>query len=500
MIYCRRSVGYRSRAMTRASNLVFALACAASAAACVEYGTPLTAQELEEQPGVGAGEPLSPDLTYPLQAPPAPQSAPEAPALPPASTDGAAPSLPEPEAMAPAAMAPPPVLAPDPATLPLLGSPERPQIDPALAAAMGVLEYLAQAGSLVTGLTRDDWDPTAGAGDVASFVADYVVASSGGTHATVQAAVSAAVEAGGSQRRFIEVSAGSHREVVCVPSGAPPITLYGTSADATQTRIVFDNNAGRPKEAGSPANPCNPNLNGTTFGTSGSATLAVMASDFAALNLSVINDTDEDDAQGSVQAVALLVQGDRTIFDNVRVLGNQGTLLAKSSSVDLVSRSYFRNCFIEGDTEFILGRGTLVLDGCTIHSLSERVDDGTVLAASTDARNPFGFLLSGVTFSADEDAGESSMRLGRAWDENQDDLASYRAAVPSGVFPNGQILVRNSTLGAHIELEQPWRNASSTSRPYASSPGDLPANRLFEFANVGPGSAVSADGALTSAP
>lgn len=488
MIYGGLVVGYRSLAMMRASYLFVGLACATGSAACVEYGTPLTVQEAGAQPGVAYAEPHSPELAYPLQAPPVPPAAAQAPPDSPPSTGQAQPGAVPGESMAPEP--PPPAPAPDPSTLPLLGSLERPQLDPAVAATMGVLEYLAQAGSLVTGLTRDDWDPTAGAGDAASFVADYVVASSGGTHGTVQAAITAAVDAGGSQRRFIEVAAGSHREVVCVPSGAPPITLYGTNTDATQTRIVFDNNAGKPKAAGSSANPCNPNLNGTTFGTSGSATLAVMARDFTAVNLSVINDTDEDDADGSVQAVALLVQGDRTLFDNVRVLGNQGTLLAKSSSVDSVARSYFRGCFIEGDSEFILGRGTLVLDGCTIHSLSERVDDGTVLAASTDARNRFGFLLTGVTFSADEDADESSMRLGRAWDENQDDLDSYSAAVPSGVYPNGQVLVRNSSLGAHIELEQPWRNASSSNRPYASRPGELPANRLFEFANVGPGSAL----------
>jgi pectinesterase len=163
-------------------------------------------------------------------------------------------------------------------------------------------------------------------------------------------------------------------------------------------------------------------------------------------------------------------------------------LLAKSPSVDTVARSYFRRCYIEGDSEFILGRGTLVLDGCTIHSLTDRVGDGTVLAASTDARNPYGFLINAATFSADDGA-DASSRLGRAWDENQGDLASYRAAVPSGVYPNGQVLVRNSTLGAHIETSEPWRSASSSNRPYASAPGELPANRLFEFGNVGPGSA-----------
>ncbi len=489
VMYERARVSYRSPAMCRTSRFLLALACAGGPAACVEYGTPITVEDT-------AAEPALPGSLPALQPLPPPSESPPVPLEPAAAEPGMAMTEPSVTAMEPmaAAMEPPPPAAPDPSTLPLLGSALRPQLAPARAATMGVLEYLAQAGNLLEGLTRDDWDPTGGAGDASSFVADYVV-SSGGTHDTVQAAITAAVEAGGSERRFIEVSAGSHREVLCVPSGAPPITLYGTSTDATQTRIVFDNNAGKPKAAGSSANPCNPNLNGTTFGTSGSATVAVMAADFVALNLSIINDTDEDEAEGSVQAVALLVQGDRTVFDNVRVLGNQGTLLAKSSSVDNVARSYFRNCFIEGDTEFILGRGTLVLDGCTIHSLSERVDNGSVLAASTDARNPFGFLVTGATFSADDEAGESSMRLGRAWDENQDDLDSYRAALPSGVYPNGQVLVRNSTLGEHIELEEPWRSASSTNRPYASSAGELPANRLFEFSNTGPGAAPAATAA-----
>jgi pectinesterase len=453
----------------------------------VSYGEPLSAVQSGDGPADNAQpQPLVPASPM-ILAEPAPADVGEVPAEPPLATAGEVPSTAPTAPSEPVVEPPPPAPLPDPSLLPLLGSVTRPQIDPALAATLGVLEYLAYAGNLATGLTRDDWDPTAGGGDSASFIADYVVASTGGSHTTVQAAITAAVAAGGTERRFIEVAAGSYREVVCVPAGAPPITLYGTSPNAAQTRILFDNNAGKAKAAGTSANPCNPNAAATTFGTSGSATVAVMASDFIALNLTLGNDTDEDEADGSVQAVALLVQGDRVLFDNVRVLGNQGTLLAKSPNVDTVARSFFRRCYIEGDSEFILGRGTLVLDGCTIHSLTDRIDDGTVLAASTDARNPHGFLINAATFSADADA--SSLRLGRAWDENQDDVASYSAAVPSGVYPNGQVLVRNSTLGAHIESSEPWRSASSSNRPYASAPGELPANRLYEFGNLGPGSA-----------
>jgi pectinesterase len=376
---------------------------------------------------------------------------------------------------------------PDPGTL--LGTPTRPQLAASAAPQFDVLEYLASAGNLTAGLLRDNWDPTAGVGDVAGFVADFRVAATGGTHPTVQEAVTAAVGAGGPARRFIEVAAGTYREVVCVPSGAPPITLYSTNADASQTVIVFDNYSGKPKAAGTPANPCNPNANGTTFGTSGSATFAAFAPEFHAKNLSFVNDTDEATATGGVQGVALMGQGDRQVYENVRVLGNQDSLFLKTPDVTTVTRAYFKACFVEGDTDFIFGRATFVLDGCTIRSLTSRTAGGVVLAPSTDSRNPFGILVTRSTFTADATAGASSTSLGRAWDESQVDVPTYTANVQTGVFPNGQAVVRESTLGVHIQATTPWRAAATTSRAYSSVGGAVPANRFYEFGNTGPGAA-----------
>jgi pectinesterase len=358
------------------------------------------------------------------------------------------------------------------------------------APAFDVLQYLAQAGNLGTGLVRDDWDPTGGVGDVSTFVADFTVASTGGTHTSVQAAVTAAVSAGGSARRFIELAPGTYREVVCVPAAAPPLTLFSRDADASRTVIVFDNNSGKPKEVGTPANPCNPSLTSATFGTSGSATFAAYAPEFHAKNVSFVNDTNEATATGGLQAVALMTQGDRQIFENVRVLGNQDSLLLKTPNVDTVLRAYLKDCFVEGDTDFIFGRATFVLDGCTIHSLTSRTAGGVVLAPSTDARNPFGILVTRSTFTADATAGVSSTHLGRAWDESQVDVATYTTNVSSGVYPNGQALVRESTLGPHIQITGPWRSAATTDRAFSSVPGAVPANRFYEFGNVGPGSAV----------
>lgn len=376
------------------------------------------------------------------------------------------------------------------AELALLGTPSRPQLTAALAEEHSVLRYLARAGNLTTGLETDNWDPTTGAGDVATFTASFRVAAEGGSHTSVQEAVSAAVAVGGTARQYIEVAAGTYREVVCVPTGAPPITLYGANADASQTRIVFDNNSGKPKAAGTSANPCNPNLSGATYGTSGSATFAAYAREFHAKNLSFVNDTDEATASGGVQAVALMTQGDRLIFDNVRVLGNQDSLFVKTPDVDTVARAYFKDCHVEGDTDFIFGRGTFVLEGCTIHSLTSRTPNGVIVAPSTPWRNPFGILITRSTFTADATAGAESTHLGRAWDESQVDVATYTANVQSGVYPNGQALIAESTLGAHIQAGAPWRPAATTARPYSSIPaGTLPANRLYEHQNTGPGSA-----------
>jgi pectinesterase len=456
-------------------------------AGCVEYGDPIQppapqAMSAPSQPSpgvflppsapspVGASSSAAPEMAQPAALPPpAPPSDVAAVAGEPAEPPGPPPGSPPPD-------------------LPLLGTAQRPELDPAVAERMTLRDYLAQSGDLVNGLQRDNWDPGAGGGDVLGFTPDFRVAASGGTHTSVQAAISQAVSEGGSARRYIQLAAGTYREVVCVPSNAPPITLYGIDADAGRTVIAFDNYSGKAKAAGTPANPCSPNTNATSFGTSGSATFAVLAQDFVAKNLTIANDTDEDEANGNLQAPALLNQGDRALYDNVRVLGNQDTLLAKSPDVDTVARAYFKSCYIEGDTEFILGRGTIVLDGCTIQSLTDRLS-GAVFAPSTDSRNPFGFLVTHSTFTADSGADDSSIRLGRAWDENQNDLAAYADLVDTGAYPNGQLLVRDSVLGAHIDADEPWRSASTSNRPYDSVAGEYPANRLYEFGNTGPGSA-----------
>ncbi|KAA8921610.1 acyl-CoA thioesterase, partial [Xanthomonas sontii] len=77
----------------------------------------------------------------------------------------------------------------------LTGTASRPQLTSSEAANQTVARHLAQAGP-IGALVTDNWDPSAG---VALLQADYAVAADGSTrYRTVQAAVDAAVAAGGS--------------------------------------------------------------------------------------------------------------------------------------------------------------------------------------------------------------------------------------------------------------------------------------------------------------
>jgi pectinesterase len=373
------------------------------------------------------------------------------------------------------------------------GTAQRPQVPAVKSADFTPLKYLEKAGT-VGAPQVDHWDPTAGVGDVTALTAKFKVAASGGTDTTIQSAVDKAVAQGGTERVAIEVADGTYREVVCVPSGAPPITLFSKNSDASATRIVFDNYAGKVKDAQAPANPCNAALGATSYGTSGSPTFAAYANGFYAKNLTFENDTDETGLSVSVQAVALATQGDKQIYENVRLLGNQDTFFVKSSGADVIARVYVTKSFIQGDTDFVFGRGTLVIDQSEIHFISTRQGSkGYAIVPSTDSRNAYGILVNKSQFTADAGTAAGQINLGRAWDESGKDLPTYATLVASGVYPNGQAVIRESSLGAHIRAADPWAEAATTKRPFSAAAGMYPANRLFELGNSGPGAAATVD-------
>ncbi|WP_328346844.1 pectinesterase family protein [Micromonospora sp. NBC_00421] len=288
-----------------------------------------------------------------------------------------------------------------------------------------------------------------------------VVAPDGsGDFTSVQAAVDA-VPTGNTRRHTITIEPGTYREVVSVPADKPYVSFVGSTGDARDVVIVYDNASGTPKPGGG------------TYGTSGSATVTVDGNDFTARHLTFANDFDEAAHDYSAeQAVAVLTRADRLVFDDVRFLGNQDTLYHNSASVDAVGRAYFRDCYVEGDVDFVFGRGTGVFDRCEIRSLDRgsTSNNGYVTAPSTMIGNPYGLLFTGCTLTTDSAAAQS-VHLGRPWH-------------PSGnVDAIGQAVFRDSVLGAHVK-DSPWSDMSGFSWRDA---------RFFEYRNSGPGSTVTTD-------
>ena len=269
---------------------------------------------------------------------------------------------------------------------------------------------------------------TASAATFAAAAASAPTVASDGTgkYRTVQAAVNA-VPADNAKPVTITIKPGTYREIVTIPANKPYITLQGLGSTASST-VIVDNHS-----------------NAGGYGTGGSSTVFVYGHDFTAQNLTMSNDY----GVGS-QAVAADVSAQRAVFNNVRFLGNQDTLLVNDGA-----RAYFVNNYIEGTVDFIFGGGTAVFNACSIYE--KRTVGGPITAARTPATQTYGFLVYKSTITG---AVNNTTQLGRPWGQG------------------AQVLYRESALSATIATAQPWINMSNNVWSKA---------RFFEYKDTGPG-------------
>lgn len=212
-------------------------------------------------------------------------------------------------------------------------------------------------------------------------------------------------------RITIHIKNGIYDEKVKVHAWNNRLTLNGESTDGVIVRWddFFDK-----MERG----------RNSTFHT---ATLLVQGDECRVENLTIEN------AAGEVgQAVAVAVEADRTVFENCRIIGHQDTLYADGAN----ARQHYRNCTIEGTTDFIFGGATAFFENCTIHSKA----DSYVTAASTPEGRTYGFVFRKCKLTAASGVGK--VYLGRPW-------RSYAKTV-----------FVECELGAHIRPEG-WHNWNS---------------------------------------
>ena len=73
--------------------------------------------------------------------------------------------------------------------------------------------------------------------------------------------------------------------------------------------------------------------------------------------------TNVDNRASTERAAALVNYADKTEFMNCSFIGSQDTLYTCNVAYD----AYYKNCYIEGQTDFIYGNGDVIFDGCEIN-------------------------------------------------------------------------------------------------------------------------------------
>lgn len=242
--------------------------------------------------------------------------------------------------------------------------------------------------------------------------------------------------------KVIFVKKGTYKEKLIVPSWLTNIEICGEDRD--NTIITYDDHA-------------NVFIPGTDrkMGTFRTYTVRVDGNDITFCNITI-----ENNAARLGQAVALHTQGDRLTFVNCRILGNQDTVYTGGIN----TRLYFKDCHIEGTTDFIFGPSTAWFENCTILSRT----DSYITAASTPQDVEYGYVFNRCKIVAAEGVGK--VYLGRPW------------------RPYAHTLFMNCQLGKHI-LPVGWHNWSNTQNETTA--------RYCEYDNHGEGAATKERAAWT---
>ncbi|WP_316802547.1 pectinesterase family protein [Pedobacter nototheniae] len=251
-----------------------------------------------------------------------------------------------------------------------------------------------------------------------SYPAEITVAQDGsGNYKSIQEAINSIRDLGEKEIK-IYIKNGTYNEKIVIPSWKTNMALIGESAE--NTIISYDDYSGK-------INPAGKDIFGKEkITTYTSYTMLVEADDVTLENLTIAN------TAGKVgQAVALHTEGDRFTVKNCKILGYQDTLFAATEN----SRQYYQDCFIEGTTDFIFGKATVIFQNCTIKSLA----DSYITAAATSSRQPFGFVFFNCKLIAD--ASVKKVFLGRPW------------------RPYAKTVFIKCELGAHITSQgwNPWK-------------------------------------------
>ena len=187
--------------------------------------------------------------------------------------------------------------------------------------------------------------------------------------------------------KVIYVKKGTYKEKLVVPQWLTNIEICGEDRD--KTIITWDDHA----------NIFMPEI-GKGMGTFRTYTLKIQGSRITLKNITI-----ENNSARLGQAVALHTEGDCLTFINCRFLGHQDTIYTGNAKC----RHYFKDCYIEGTTDFIFGPSTAWFENCDIFCKA----DSYITAASTPQDVDYGYIFNNCHITTAENV--TKVYLGRPW-------------------------------------------------------------------------------------
>jgi pectinesterase len=253
-----------------------------------------------------------------------------------------------------------------------------------------------------------------------------------GNYSTVQQALNQ-VPLHNTKPFIIFIKDGIYKEKLHLDSFKNFVTIIGE--DQFKTILTFDDHTGKVSQIGD------------TINTKTSYSFLIKANNCTAQNITFQNEA----GFSAGQAVALESDGDKAQFFNCRFIGNQDVLFTNNEN----SRQYYKDCYIEGTTDFIFGSATVWFDDCHIHSKK----NSHLTAASTPQDHEFGYVFNDCVLTGDTSL--HAVSLGRPW------------------RPYASVTYIHCYIDEHIKPEG-WSNWNKTEN-YKTA-------RFAEYENYGPGS------------
>ena len=287
----------------------------------------------------------------------------------------------------------------------------------------------------------------------------------------------------------INVAAGEYNEKVEV--NIPNVHIIG--ADKETTTIWFNALNGLMDPS-----------NTTTYSTDGSATISIResAEGFHAEKITFKNYYNTNalyvESQGiagaGTQAVAALVQADKSVFDDVKFTSYHDTLYAQ------VGRQYYQNCYIEGRTDYIFGyNATALFYQCELHTLGANdAKNGGYVIATKGLKNKanedgikYGYVFDDCDFTADGDDIVDSNADGFITDETEAEGKTVvnpgTVSIARGWDTKMAVFVTNSDISKAYSQEAYGDTSSEKNDRYGKMNADPVASQLLEYDNRGDG-------------